>query len=199
MKLQLPNVTLFGIDAHDPKGLEYAAEVCLSKVDFGAVKIITDHNYYRGRVGYSRFCIEKMNEFVQTDYVLIIHPDGYIQNESAWDDNWLKYDYIGAVWDWYNKNLVGNGGFSLRSKKLLNILSNLDVSDIDVHPEDDFICRKIRNWLELEYDIKFAPVEVAKLFSIEGYGLKPTYNVYRGEFGFHGRCVSNLPIPSEKI
>ena len=193
--LQLPTVTLFGIDAHDPKGLTRAADICLSMASFGAVNIITAHNYFRGREGYSKYCIEKMDAEVQTEHVLIIHPDGYIQNPNEWDNSWLQYDYIGATWDWYNKNMVGNGGFSLRSKKLLSVLSQIDTSMLNLHPEDDFICRKIRYWLEDEHDIKFAPVEVAKRFSIEGYGLKPNYNVYRGEFGFHGRYVSGLPIP----
>jgi len=190
--LKLPNVTLFGIDAHDPKGLLHAAEVCKKQAIFGKEVIITEHNYFRGREGYSRFCIERMNEFVHTSHVLIIHPDGFIQNPDAWDDDWLQYDYIGAVWDFHNKYMVGNGGFSLRSKKLLEIISNLDLEGINPHPEDDLICRRMRNWLENEHGIKFAPVEVAKQFSIEGYGLKREFCRWNGEFGFHGRYVTGL-------
>lgn len=163
------------------------------------MNIITEHNYFRGREGYSEFCIKNMAEHVDTDHVLIIHPDGYILNPSAWSNDFLQYDYIGATW-WYkdNKN-VGNGGFSLRSKKLLDILANLDLDRY--HPEDDIICRGIRPYLD-EQGIKFAPEEVANRFSIEAYGVQD--NRYNGAFGFHGKHVdftgSGLPhIPSFPI
>lgn len=198
--LHLPTVTLFGIDAHDPKGIERAANICLKQVEFGSVRIITER-LFTGREAYSRFCIESMAEHVTTSHVLIIHPDGYIQNPLAWRDQWLQYDYIGATWDWYNQHQVGNGGFCLRSKKLLDILARIDCNKFNVHPEDDFICRQAREWLEAEHGIRFAPVEVAKKFSIEGYGLWHNLNIYNGEFGFHGYYVRGLPDmpPQRKV
>lgn len=195
--INLPNLTLLGIDAHDPTGLQRAAEICQRDINFGAVKIITERLFF-GREAYSKWCIESMAEHVTTSHVLIIHPDGYIQNPKAWNKEWLQYDYIGAVWDWYNENMVGNGGFCLRSKKLLDILANLDLEGVNVHPEDDFICRQIRGWLEREHKIRFAPVEVAKKFAIEAYGIAPGLNYYNGEFGFHGYHVRGLPIPPKR-
>ena len=44
---------------------------------------------------------------------------GMHYNELWFDDTWRQYDYIGAVWNWYDKDRVGNGGFSFRSKILL--------------------------------------------------------------------------------
>jgi len=192
IELSLPTVTLFGIDAHDPAGIQRAAEICTRSVAFGDVQIITER-LFQGREGYSRFCIEKMASYINTSHVLIIHPDGYIQNPSTWRDEWLAYDYIGASW-WFkdNKN-VGNGGFSLRSKKLLDILATLDLDDY--HPEDEVICRRLRKWLEDNHDIKFAPDEVANQFSIEAYGVPAPDNQYSGQFGFHGHHVTGLPIP----
>lgn len=194
-QLSLPTVTLFGIDAHDPEGIKRAAEICTKDVEFGAVKIITER-LFSGREAYSRFCIEKMNDYVQTGHVLIIHPDGYIQNPLAWDNDWLQYDYIGSSW-WYKDGMnVGNGGFSLRSKKLLEILANLDLEVF--HPEDAVICRDLRPWLEEKYGIKFAPEEVANRFAIEAYNVPHPDNRYSGQFGFHGYHVSGLPIPPKK-
>lgn len=192
--IHLPSVTLFGIDAHDPEGLLRAAEICQRVIKFGAVEMITER-LFSGREAYSRFCIERMNEYVNTSHVLIIHADGYVAKPEAWNAKWLQYDYIGGVWDWYNEYQVGNGGFSLRSKKLLQILSSLDLTGIDPHPEDDVICRQLRPWLEKKCGIRFAPVEVAKKFSIEGYGLRSDLCRYKGEFGFHGYDVRGLPIP----
>ena len=49
---------------------------------------------------------------------------------AAWRPEFLDYDYIGAVWphvlDKYN---VGNGGFSLRSKALLEACRALPMVD----------------------------------------------------------------------
>lgn len=198
-KLQLPTVTLFGIDQHDPAGIMKAAEISQRGVEFGAVKIITQHDYFRGREGYSKFCISNMAEHIQTGYVLIIHADGYVLNPAAWDNEFLKYDYIGATW-WFKDNMnVGNGGFSLRSKKLLDILAKLELDRY--HPEDEVICRGIRKYLEAEHGIKFAPEEVANRFSIEAYGVIDKQ--YNGAFGFHGSHVdftgAKLPhIPNFK-
>ncbi len=190
-KIKLPDVTLFGIDAHDPVGIKRAAEICQRHIEFGDVKIITER-LFKGREGYSVFCIKEMWKYVKTSHVLIIHADGYIQNPWAWNPDWLQYDYLGAVWDWYNENQNGNGGFTLRSRKLLNIIKDWDITKELI--EDDYLCRTMRPVLESK-GIKFAPVEVCKKFSIEGYGIKPQYNIYNGEFGFHSYCPQGLPIP----
>lgn len=200
--LSLPDVTLFGIDAHDPKGIERAANICTQMVEFGDVKIITERLFF-GREGYSKFCIKDMAQYISTSHVLIIHPDGYIQNPLAWDNEWLKYDYIGALWGFYDNMCNGNGGFSLRSKKLLDIISKLDLNVY--HPEDEIICRELRPMLEKK-GIRFAPAEVCNLFSIEAYGgglwkdrKGVTGNAYKGSFGFHGYNVTGLPVPTNKV
>ena len=190
-KIQLPDVTLFGIDAHDPKGIIRAAEISQRHIEFGDVKIITER-LFKGREGYSEFCIKEMWKYVKTSHVLVIHSDGYIQNPWAWKDEWLSFDYVGAVWDWYNEHQNGNGGFTLRSSKLLNIIKEWEVTKEII--EDDYLCRTMRPVLESK-GIKFAPVEVCKKFSIEGYGIKPQYNIYNGEFGFHSYNPQRLPYP----
>ena len=198
-KIRLENVTLFAVDAHDPKGILRAAEICQRHIEFGGVEIITDR-IFDGRDGYSTFCIKEMWKRIHTDYVLIIHADGYIQNAWAWDDSWLQYDYIGASWGYKDNMNVGNGGFTLRSKKLLNAIKDFDVPHGTI--EDDFICRKKRKELEVVHGIKFAPEEVANNFSIEAYGSSSftdmqghKANTYTGQFGFHGYSVLGLPIP----
>lgn len=191
-ELSLPSVTLFGIDAHDPQGLLRAAEICTRGVEFGAVKMITER-LFQGREGYSKFCISDMARHIDTSHVLIIHPDGYIQNPSAWNDDWLTYDYCGSSWWFKDGKNVGNGGFSLRSKKLLDILATLELEQY--HPEDEVICRQLRRWLEDNHGIKFAPTDVADRFAIEAYNVPAPDNVYSGQFGFHGYHVTGLPIP----
>lgn len=198
-ELVLPNITLFGIDSHDKNGIIRASEICQKNIQFGDVKIITER-LFDGRDGYSVFCIKEMWKYIQTDFVLLIHSDGYIQNYKAWDDSWLQYDYIGASWGYKDNMNVGNGGFTLRSKKLLNIIKDYEVPHGTI--EDDFICRKIRKELEQKHGIKFAPEEVANNFSIEAYGASVftdmqghKANRYTGQFGFHGFSTIGLPIP----
>src|ERR1035437_3678201 len=162
-RIYLPDVTLFGIDAHNPAGLLRAADICQEGIKFGAVKIITERLFPgatrdEGRRNYSKFMIENLTEHFTTSHVLTFHDDGYVQNSYAWDDSWLQYDFIGALWDWYNQFQNGNGGFSLRSKKLCDILAT-DPHIDDYFPEDDRICRRYRPYLEAKYGIKFAPVD----------------------------------------
>jgi hypothetical protein len=106
-------------------------------------------------------------------------------------EEFLQYDYIGAPW-WYNDECnVGNGGFSLRSKKLQTILQN-DPIIFETDCEDHNICRTYGNYLKSK-GVKFAPEDVASTFSIEGdlHGKvsgREKYNgdTWNGEFGFHG-------------
>lgn len=131
---------------------------------------------------YNRFIIEDLNQYIFTDFVLIIQEDGYIINPELWNQNFLKYDYIGAIWP--NENICGNGGFCLRSKKFLELSSKLKYSQChpfyNITPEDWFLCSKNRKYF-LDNDIKFAEPDVCNLFSKESndaYSSKKT-------FGFH--------------
>ena len=121
-----------------------------------------------------------------------------------WTSNFLNYDYIGAPWpipndDFsyrdYFKNIirVGNGGFSLRSKKLLSLAEELKLdwkSYFGYFNEDGFICCHNRHIYE-ENGCKFAPIEVAKIFSHESY--IPEIGDVK-TFGFHGKHNKNYNL-----
>lgn len=133
--------------------------------------------------------IYRLNDYIDTDFVLVVQYDGFILNPDAWTDDYLKYDYIGAPW-WENDGwIVGNGGFSLRSKKLLEILASGKYQLTDDDPEDWFIGVTIRKELE-EEGIKFAPVELAKQF---GFEMNEKEGVmWDGQFGFHGLTWTDI-------
>ena len=65
---------------------------------------------------------------------------------------------------------VGNGGFSLRSRRLLRAPTVLGLEFTDLGTgfphEDGFLCVHYREELEA-HGIKFAPVEIAAKFSTE--------------------------------
>lgn len=131
--------------------------------------------------GYNKFVVMKLWQYINTDYCLLVQNDGYIINPDKWTDEFFEYDYIGAPWripedDFSYRTStgdlirVGNGGFSLRSKKLLEAPSNLGLKFSDMGTgfphEDGFLCVHYRKELE-DYGIKFAPIDVATRFSTE--------------------------------
>lgn len=132
----------------------------------------------RSKVDYSRFMLHELADHVTTNHALCVQWDGYVTNGRAWDPRFLDYDYIGAVWPHFSdgKN-VGNGGFSLRSKRLLKACQALPF-DGEL-AEDIVIGRTFRDRLE-SVGLRFAPEEVARQFAFER--TRPTGK----EFGFHG-------------
>ncbi|KKS84906.1 MAG: hypothetical protein UV60_C0013G0023 [Parcubacteria group bacterium GW2011_GWA2_43_11] len=214
MKLNLKNVTLIGIDCVNVERIQVIMDICQKDIDFGAVKLLTSLSTnderlvtiaYIGSIEeFSRFCIAELVKYVDTDYVLLVQYDGFILNPQSWTDEFLKYDYIGAPWhvaDWSVKNfdfpenlvgvkVVGNGGFSLRSKKFLETSAKLLESGKIArhHPEDVSLCVWNRNSVERE-GVVFAPVSLAQRFSIEGDEDVYTYNT---QFGFHGLSWTNI-------
>lgn len=114
---------------------------------------------------------------VKTSHFLTVQWDGWAIDASAWDPAFLDYDYIGAPWHWHPPDQqVGNGGVSLRSRRLAMYLAEHRHSLPYRFPEDDTICRRYRPALEAE-GFRFAPIDLAARFSFE-HGRPPA-------FGFH--------------
>lgn len=132
-----------------------------------------------GRAAYSRFVMKDLLRHIQTEHVLLIQWDGYVVNPDVWSDEFLRHDYIGARWGFHeDAHCVGNGGFSLRSRRLLEALQDPAIDRFE--PEDVMICRDYRPLLESRHGIRFAPAGVADRFSFE-----TTYPQGR-PLGFHG-------------
>lgn len=179
----LPDVTLLGVDNNQVR-LNKAKDICTKWIKYGDTVALSPD--IRSKEAYSHFIIKEAYKHVKTSHMLIFQHDGYVNNFMAWDNEWLQYDYIGAPW-WYNDGMaVGNGGFSLRSTRLMKIVAtDKYISNCKLyHPEDDVICRTHREYLETKYHIKFAPIEVAERFSFEGY--RQPKKVLADQFGVHG-------------
>lgn len=134
------------------------------------------------REAYSQFIMRELGLLLQTPHVLLVQWDGYVLDPAVWSADFLEFDYIGAPWPHFrDAHNVGNGGFSLRSQRLLRATAKLPETG---EAEDVAICRTWRPRLEEEYGIRFAPKNVAQRFAFErGTSSKKT-------FGFHG--VFNL-------
>lgn len=160
----------------------------IANTDFRILEIspIRSHNEY------SQFLVKRLADYISTSHVLIVQWDGYIIKPSAWTDEFLEYDYIGATWEFHNDDFrVGNGGFSLRSKRLLEALQDPEISEY--HPEDEIICRRYRPFLEQRYGIRFAPESLARRFSFETSIPKEL------PFGFHALHNMGVTIPIDEL
>ena len=189
--VKLENITMLAVDTLNYGGAIAALKKSIKQCKFGAVKFLTDVDIkidgieilkidrLKSKEEYSNFIVKELNKYFNTEYVLIIQHDGFILNGDCWDDEFLKYDYTGGTWLYIDGKNVGNGGFSLRTKRLQEILAEDDNIEI-THPEDEITARLYRTYLEKKYLISFAPEEVANKFSFE------LNEPIQKTFGFHG-------------
>lgn len=130
---------------------------------------------------YSDFIVGRLGDYFSGEHVLIVQWDGFVLDAARWDARFLDYDYIGAPWPDAART-VGNGGFSLRSRRLWDALRDID--PVTTHPEDTCICIEQRSALEAR-GIRFAPTELAETFAWEApEPLQPTFG-FHGFFNFH--------------
>jgi hypothetical protein len=196
-RISLPQVTLCAATSVNVAATVAAMQHSMTLCDFGAALLLTDQilapppegiavqhiSNLESSAGYSRFILSEMVQYITTSHVLVVQWDGFVLHPEAWDPAFMEFDYIGAVWPQFDAAAaVGNGGFSLRSKRLLNACRAIGLTE---HPEDVAICRTYRFRLEQDFDIRFADRETAARFSYERTAGSGT------EFGFHG--VFNLP------
>ena len=138
--MKIARTTLVCIDCQLPRLAVRAMEHTLRQCEYEHARFFTDDaGVARSDPGievvaipridssaaYSRFVLKDLLHHVATDFVQIIQWDGYVTNAAAWSAEFLAYDYIGARW-WFRETGrdVGNGGFSLRSRKLLLALQD---------------------------------------------------------------------------
>ena len=151
-------------------------------------------------LGYSKLIIEDLHKYFETSYCLVIQSDSFVVNSDLWKDEFLKYDYIGAPWSEKVKtdsnlildmkeNPVGNGGFSLRSRKLVEITAKIDFDSLKfpTENEDIIVCHYLYEEM-VKKGIRFAPPKLAAQFAMEH---EKTNNFYgydvNSVFGFHGK------------
>jgi hypothetical protein len=153
------------------------------------------------RQKFSTLFLETLNKACKNEFILTIQQDSSIIRPELWNNEFLKYDYIGAPWpieiiqssDMVAgkikdiKNTVGNGGFSLRSKKYLQLSLKMPF----YHKNEDLnLC--IFNYENMiNQGIKLSPPSLAIQFSVEHP--IPQLNVFDrnflmtyNSFGFHG-------------
>lgn len=188
---------------------------------------------------YSLFMLFALWRVIETEYVLIVQDDGWLIDINNWSDEFLKYDYVGApvqlgrvdkpegtYWmkdfSWYSE--IGrpdtfvipvlNGGFSLRSRRMLRALIDHPHIRMEIPPpqidesgpirmtwfhdapnEDVQLTGVLRRQLEA-VGMRFAPLEVASRFAFEQAAFGELGGDPRLVLGMHGtwrRLVSIDP------
>ena len=204
-RLALPDVTLFSLDTDHTALTDAAIATSMEQSDFGDVlrvscdpskSLLCRSEYvqpFASAKEHGAFFLKETASRIRTPFLLSIQWDGFIVDPSCWIDSFLHYDYIGARWPWHQEGSnVGNSGFSLWSKKLLEILGQ-EYTLPDNLPGDFFICHVLRPELERKYGIRFAPSHIADLFSYERHA-----STHR-TFGFHGMFNMSSHIPDEQV
>ncbi len=202
--LELTGVTLCCIDTANHELALRALRRSSDGIRFARVCFITDRQLdepgidtrviapLASRDEYSNFVLKSLLKHIDTPHVLLVQWDGYAINPAAWRSEFLEVDYIGAKWFWHSDEMrVGNGGFSLRSRKLLAALQDPRIVLTDA--EDVTICRAYRPLLEREYGIQFAPESLADAFAFEA-----AYPIGR-PFGFHGLFNFCRVVPADEL
>jgi Flp pilus assembly protein TadD len=144
------------------------------------------------REAYSAFVLKCLAPYVLTSHALLVQWDGYVVNPSAWEPAFLQCDYIGAKWFWQPEGRrVGNGGFSLRSRRLIGALQ--DPRIVLQENEDLAIGATFRPLLELDHGIRFATETLADRFAFEA-----AYPIGQ-PFGFHGLFNFCRVVPADEL
>ncbi|SAK92520.1 hypothetical protein AWB82_06617 [Caballeronia glebae] len=179
---------------------------------------------------YSWFVMFVLWRYIETDFALLVQDDGWVLDGGNWRDEYFDYDYVGAVsgfarvdtsedvkwmqfFEWHEylnrpdcivRPLL-NGGFSLRSQRMLRAFVDHPDIRVVIPPPDVFEGESPRMlWYSGAADedsqltlvlrpqfealgIRYAPVEVCRQFSMEDP--RPMYREidYMNLFGFHNQ------------
>lgn len=212
--INLPDVTLVALSSIEIPATIKAIEKSCEGIDFGAVKLLShekpddlpsniafekvpkmnnidDFNYYT---------FKYLGTHVDTSHCLMVQWHGWVTNPEIWDNDWLEYDYCGSPWKvlddayraWGSREhvRVGNGGFSLRSKLIMDtpLIHDLPLLQEQGWRNEDGNLVCYYRELMLALGVKYTPLEIAVKFGYENdvsenYGLKT--------FGFHRHMNPN--------
>jgi Protein of unknown function (DUF5672) len=192
--LKLPSVTLLVVETRARELARLATIDTVAKIQFAEVVICTDdpgrmvvpgaryvqtHDWPTVDALSHYIAFEAMRE-PKTEHIMFLEWDGGVADPTLWRDQFLAYDYIGAPWPWWHDGMrVGNGGFSIRSRRLANFV----VANRHRFPArtDNNLCRDYRRQIEQEGAFSWAPEDVALDFSIENRAAGAPFR----HFGFH--------------
>ena len=174
-RLQLPQVTLAAMTSVNVRQTVKAMEYSMRGIDFGDCVLITHRKplFLPKTIRYAHTSklknIDSFNykmlyeqgDYLHTDFVMIVHADGFVVHPEQWRDEFLDYDYIGSPWplpkdDFSYRDRDGNicrvgNSVGIRSRRLVNFPKEADLpfeADHGYFNEDGFLCVKNRHLVE---------------------------------------------------
>ena len=131
--MRLADITLVACGSTDIEGMKKALEYSSRKIDWGEILLVSPEPPLRTIDDWNKFIVYNLGKYINTDFALLIHPDGFVVHPESWRDEFLEYDFTGAPWplpedDYSYRDPLGNiirvgNSVSLRSKKLLDLPS----------------------------------------------------------------------------
>ena len=176
--LKLKNITLVALTTVNISAHITAIEQSCEGIEWGAVKLITEIQC-NSIDEWNHAIVFDLRKFIDTEFCMLIHADGFVVSPESWRPEFLNYDFIGAPWplprDDYSYKTpdgeivrVGNS-VSIRSKDLLELPYALEVAwrpYFGNTNEDGFLTCHNRRLFQ-HFGARYAPIEVAKWFSRE--------------------------------
>jgi hypothetical protein len=209
MKLDLKNVTAVGFFGMSPEWGQYRQTTeridmlltyMLKTIDFNKIVFVSSYKPNVDGVEhvpinpithneYNKWCLHELNDYVNTDYCLSFQDDGFPINPELWDDIFFNYDYVGAPCKTtdgilYAEEQIGGGGFTLRSKKLLEYTKTIEY---DYSTNEDTIISLIKRNEIVNLGMKICPHNIARKFVVQN-PLDENHTI-ETSFGFHSRVV----------
>jgi hypothetical protein len=217
----MSDITLIGIDG---MGTEYDSylkifDLCSKEFSFQEKILFTSSDILKipdvkiikipklSYKDYQVFCLNGVAEHIQTTHALFTQTDAFINEGKNWTDEFLNYDYVACPWihdtdpnafAWVKspEESVGDGGFSLRSKKLLDLISSVRKTDlkmlVDNGANEDYIISIFFREALKAAGCKFSPPDLGKKFCANSSIVN--LNKLDTSFGFHGVDYVNFVL-----
>jgi hypothetical protein len=212
--LKLPDVTLVAIETREYELMRLAISDCIAACEFGDIVIATDKPLefwmtqfnqpkprlvkvpdWDSKLGWCRYVWFGLPQYIRTSHMLLCQWDAGVWDTSMWRDEFMAYDYVGAVWGWHQTKKVGNSGFALKSTRLARYIhARAWDFPCDTPLEDDLLCRKYRPVLE-ERGFRWAPEGLAHDFAFECSRPSPTSR----HFGYHAMFNWPFVLPHDRV
>jgi len=212
MKLDLPNITAVcmqgrGLDWGDYRGtmrrIKKSLTYMVKYFNFHEIIFISCedpqiegvrfvHTEPLSYFDYNKWCLHSLSDYVNTDFGLLFQDDGYPLNPEMWRDEFMEYDYVGAPLPLDTNILfnaderIGGGGFTLRSKKLMEFTKTIPYPDqYGMHNNEDTIIVIERREELIKNGMKICPHNIARHFVIQN--AIDSEHTLLNTFGYHGR------------
>lgn len=208
MVKNLPDVTLLAISSDRVQSNIDALVRCMGLMNFGAVKFLShvkpdnlpdgiqfeESMHLKSIKDFDYYAFRCLGKHVQTSHCLMVQDHAFILHPEIWKDDWLQFDFCGALWperpEFISQSTgtlvrLGNGGFSLRSKRIMDLPEKLDLPVVEDRgfSNDDGLLNSLYRKVLLENGVVYPEAIDIPEFSYEN-DTPENINITKF-FGFH--------------